>query len=463
MKKQITKMIVALLLVLCMAVPSNLPAKAADSTITVLDGAVSQLYSDITEYRQDTGFTYPDAPTDYPDYIFAGWYTDAECKTALSEKVAGAKVTDENKAAYAKFVPKGVLTVKAQVLSGTGFETESSNIRFITTVDTLRYQKVGFDFDIKGTKLNSETTTVYHRIQVMGSDGEVLKYYTPDVFDSESQYFMTCVVEGVKNKSFGQGIEATPYWVTLDGTKVSGESVMKSVNMSYVPMTATVATEAKGEIAYPTNWEAYSAATLESAQGGCWDGTYYYQAVINKDPSNPQVQYENSEGVMSDLEYNQNVNEVIIQKYSLSNGQWSLTDSSEILSLRHANDITYNSKLSYTNAAGTIKNGLLVISYCGNYNESKYYIGFMDRDDLTLVNPNDIEGIQWDSIYCTVNESEKYVKLSQQITNIGFHSFVFYGISVFFLCLSNIWIDIFPTVVILFTINHNIFYCLIPS
>lgn len=428
MRKQITKTIVALLLVLCMAVPSNLPAFAAtDSTVTELDGAISQLCSDITEYRQETGFTYPDAPTDYADYIFAGWYIDAECKSALSEEIAGAKVTEENKAAYAKFVPKGVLSVKAQVLSGTEFGTATSKIRFVTTVDSLRYQKVGFDFDIRGTKLNSETTTVYHRIQAMGSNGTVLKHYTPDVFDSESQYFMACVVEGIKNSQFGLGIDATPYWVTLDGTKVTGESNMKSVNMSYMPMTETMSTEQKGEIVFPSSdaWDTYKGVdTNISGQGGCFDGTYYYQAIIHSadKTTENQVQFPDSEGNLSSLEYNQNLNEVIIQKFGRDDaGTWSLSKQSAVLKLRHANDITYNSKLSYTDADGVTKNGLLVISYCGNYNESKYYIGFMDRDTLELVDPSVISGIEWNAEYCTVNAEEKYVKLSTQITNIAYN------------------------------------------
>lgn len=423
MRKQMTKMIIALLLVLCMAVPSNLPAFAAnDSTVTELDGAISQLCSDITEYRQESGFTYPNAPAEYTDYVFAGWYTDEECKSALSEKVAGAKITEENKTAYAKFVPKGVLSVKAQVLSGTEFGSTNSKIRFVTTVDSLRYQKVGFDFDIRGIKLNSETTTVYHRIQAMGSNGTVLKHYTPDVFDSESLYFMACVVEGIKNSQFGLGIKATPYWVTLDGTKVTGESNMKSVNMSYMPMTETVSTEQKGEIAFPSSdaWGENYNNTYVSGQGGCFDGTYYYQAIIHsadKSLAENQVSFDGS-----DLEYNQNLNRVIIQKFSHDDaGTWSFSKQSEVLELRHANDITYNSKLSYTDADGVTKKGLLVISYCGNYNESKYYIGFMDRDNLSLVNPAEIDGIQWDSIYCSVNETEKYVKVSKQITNIAYN------------------------------------------
>lgn len=423
MRKQMTKMIIALLLVLCMAVPSNLPAFAAnDSTVTELDGAISQLCSDITEYRQETGFTYPDAPAEYTNYVFAGWYTDEECKSALSEKIAGAKVTEENKAAYAKFVPKGVLSVKAQVLSGTEFGTPTSSIRFVTTVDSLRYQKVGFDFDIRGTKLNSETTTVYHRIQAMGSNGTVLKHYTPDVFDSESQYFMACVVEGIKNSQFGLGIDATPYWVTLDGTKVTGESNMKSVNMSYMPMTETMSTEQKGEIDFPNSgdWgENYNSAYV-SGQGGCFDGTYYYQAIIHsadKSLAENQVSFDGSAS-----EYNQNLNRVIIQKFSRDEAEtWSLNQQSKVLELRHANDITYNSKLSYIDTDGVTKNGLLVISYCGNYNESKYYIGFMDRDTLELVDPSIISGIEWNEEYCTVNTEEKYVKLSTQITNIAYN------------------------------------------
>lgn len=238
MKSRILRVLISWLLILCLFVPSGLAVQAAENTetgaITILEGAISQQFNDITTYRQEGALKAPSAPAEYADYIFAGWYTDEKCNVPVSQKLVGTKITEENKAAYAKFVPKQILSVNAQIPSSTEFSSETSNIRFVTTVDSLCYQEVGFDLLIKGVKLNAKTTKVYKRLYAMDDSGNKIKSYIPKHIDSESEYFMACVVTGVKNKDFGTGLVATPYWVTLDGTKVSAESKTKSVNMSHL-------------------------------------------------------------------------------------------------------------------------------------------------------------------------------------------------------------------------------------
>lgn len=436
--KKIQKILVAWLLILSMITPSVLTASAAGGDIQTLDnGVISQEFSDITSYRVAGNLTAPS----YPNYVFAGWYTDAECKTALSSSVVGDAAAGVT--AYAKFVPDGVLSIKAQVTGGTNYASETADFRFVTTVDSTRYQSVGFDVVIGGVNYNCESTTVYYRMYAVGSDSTVMKSYTPDVFDEASKCFMACIVEGVPNRLFGTGIEATPYWVTLDGTKVAGVSATKTVNMSYMPSVATLTTEVvttDGSIVYPFVEDA-----TDSSQGGCWDGQYYYQAVMKKN-TDSYYYYSNydAETNASAKEVNQNLHEVIIQKYVLSeDGNWALasdltTYQSEVLKLRHANDITYNPNLKYTKDSET-KTGLLVIAHCGNYGESKYYVSFMDKDDLTIVAPADVD-IDWEAAGYTASTVEnpdvdvaqnavvtntytsEYVVTSSLMTNISYNS-----------------------------------------
>lgn len=92
-------------------------------------------------------------------------------------------------------------------------------------------------------------------------------------------------------------------------------------------------------------------------QGGCTDGTYYYQAYIKRDDTS-----------------NQENNQCRILKYDMSG---NLVRQSEILSLNHANDITYNNKL-----------GCLVI--CHNVPNNNR-LSYMNPDTLEIVGSVDME------------------------------------------------------------------------
>lgn len=95
---------------------------------------------------------------------------------------------------------------------------------------------------------------------------------------------------------------------------------------------------------------------ITTEQGGCTDGTYYYQAYIKRDDTS-----------------NQENNQCCILKYDMSG---NLVKQSEILSLNHANDITYNSKL-----------GCLVI--CHNVPNNNR-LSYMDPDTLEIVGSVDM-------------------------------------------------------------------------
>ena len=75
----------------------------------------------------------------YPEQagkVFAGWYEDTDFQKPYTQ------MTGE---AYAKFVDASVLTVKKQLGANTATTSATAKIRFITSIDTLNFQSVGFD------------------------------------------------------------------------------------------------------------------------------------------------------------------------------------------------------------------------------------------------------------------------------------------------------------------------------
>ena len=157
------------------------------------------------------------APTDsaYEDWVFAGWFSDAECTQS----------TSSGQNSYAKFVPSGVLDVKAQI--ATVQEDEAYIIRFVSTVESLNYAQVGFEVTYDGAEnpLYGYTDTVYERID---STSESVKYeFNPKVVDTKSEYFVTAKLR-VTDVSKDYTVRA--FWDTFDGTRVFGSSRCVSVN-----------------------------------------------------------------------------------------------------------------------------------------------------------------------------------------------------------------------------------------
>ena len=170
------------------------------STIQIknLDGTQDEKY-DVAPYKSTN--TYPTKS----GFVFAGWFEDADFNTPY--------MSDTGEA-YAKFIDEKVLTVKYQK------STDGTAIRFISSIDSLQYQTVGFIFTgIYGNKIISEkdkeTYTVYKSIN---ADGNSMK---PSVFCDSSKYFFVYTVRNM-NPQIKSSWEVTPYFVTLDGTKVRG-------------------------------------------------------------------------------------------------------------------------------------------------------------------------------------------------------------------------------------------------
>ena len=191
--------------------------------------AIPYTADEFTTYRSTNGYT---APT-YKNYLFAGWFTDSAC--TLETAVSASTTTVENETVYAKFVPKQILTVKAQV-SAELLDTDLTNdttgtIRFATTVDTLNYSQVGFkvsyDKDGDGTSstVTSASNQVYSQLNAIGGIT-----YNPTDFCNSSIYFKACTVRNIGESYYDVEFEVTPFWKTLDGTVVNGDTVVKTIN-----------------------------------------------------------------------------------------------------------------------------------------------------------------------------------------------------------------------------------------
>lgn len=151
-------------------------------------------------------------PTDgaHRDWLFAGWYEDSAC-TVVSRAVMGA--------AYARYVPAELLSVRCQILAGTSKEKPSDMLRIISTIDSLDYNQVGFDITVNGVTKSYGSAKVYERITAR--DGGVACGYQPSDFHKSAKYFITGTLINIPAAASNAGIRITPWWVTRDGTRIS--------------------------------------------------------------------------------------------------------------------------------------------------------------------------------------------------------------------------------------------------
>ena len=139
--------------------------------------------------------------------IFAGWFSDADY-TTVYEGTSGN--------AYAKFIDAKVLTFKHQ------WGSNHSALRFVSTIDSLDYQSVGFTFSgTYGSSTIKQTTKEVEKVytKITADSQSVL----PTVFSDDSEYFFTYTIRGMDGTKASTW-NVTPYYVTLDGTTVYGKS-----------------------------------------------------------------------------------------------------------------------------------------------------------------------------------------------------------------------------------------------
>lgn len=166
-------------------------------------------------------------------YVFGGWYTktvtgEVPSYTPLKEatlKEVKDLATLEN--VCAKFVPSYVLSVRAQLQKETESEETrgtSTYLRVISAVDSTDYKNVGFDilFNKKTLFADEEQektviTTVYENIA--NDEGSI---NATALFGAPATHFSVLRIDEIKERHYEKVIYVTPYWTTMDGTKVEG-------------------------------------------------------------------------------------------------------------------------------------------------------------------------------------------------------------------------------------------------
>lgn len=206
-------------------------SKNRTSTIKIKQPSIECVieYDDISQYRKNGNV----APTAPDGYIFAGWFTKETCE--LNEAISP---TTTSGSAYAKFIDKHLLRIQAQIPADTKDEEgATSKLRFVTSIDSLNYNKVGFTIT---TNANDKTyggfdNIVYDKLTVTlngdGTKDTVLGYTPRHLFGSTAVYYKAWIIEGIPSANYDSEFYATPYLETLDGTIVYGTTATKTVRM----------------------------------------------------------------------------------------------------------------------------------------------------------------------------------------------------------------------------------------
>lgn len=211
MKRKLISMLVCGIALMLSAIYHPIDANAASDSNGLYDKAEVHAYRESNTYPSKDG------------YVFAGWYQDA----AFEKPVSG--ITPET-GAYAKFVDANVLTVKCQLKKDTLIENATTDLRVITSVDSLDYQEVGFEIKAGGKQFVATSKTVYSTLY--GFVDELQQSYVPtDVFSkTDSKYFMTKRLVNIPRSEFEELFQITPFWTTIDGTRVYG--TLRAVELS---------------------------------------------------------------------------------------------------------------------------------------------------------------------------------------------------------------------------------------
>ena len=235
--KKMAKKLLATVLILTMIAPYmpslSQEAKAAGQTgsketVVESDGVKYVWYDDISPYRTKDSQEqyYTNSPKD-SGYVFGGWFQNANDTASIKNETDGG--------AWAKFVPDEVFAVKAQIsiaqpTTDVGFEDILSdvtkvNLRLVTGVDSLKYNKVVFRITHLGKTLEYPFQDVLKAIDVKADETKDFETVEPkDLFGDAAIRFATIRITGISSakERYLKDWNVTPLIVTQDGTMVSG-------------------------------------------------------------------------------------------------------------------------------------------------------------------------------------------------------------------------------------------------
>ena len=236
MKSKMKHFKISAFLIVCVmlvATLSSLTVGATGDRIHTLSNGI------ITVEHTIAGEAFPTRDLVPEDCLFAGWYADSGCV----KPVASAKEISEG-TVYAKYVPKKVLSIKAQVidtLTNDSVDDDAfAKVRFVSSVDDLHYKQIGFKISYTKVGAENETTLplestsfkkVYTQLYYVGSNEEVMAVTPNEEFhETASNYFVACTIKNIDPDNYETYFRVTPYWVTLDGEEIEG--VTRSVTVA---------------------------------------------------------------------------------------------------------------------------------------------------------------------------------------------------------------------------------------
>lgn len=214
------------------------------NVVHVKDGGMNKITTEVDYTRSviDNGYNLTAAVT--TGYLYGGAFDDATCETVhdFGQENAINFTPVKGETYYIWEVSETYLKPRAYVVSrhdpnaipdANGSTLNVVGLYLTSSVDRNMYSEVGFTVD--GTNFASDGGKVYDKVQAVYTDGSGVKeemYVMNDgVWDVKAQapasrggYVSICTVSMTTfyGKSAESPLSYQPYWVTLDGIKVTG-------------------------------------------------------------------------------------------------------------------------------------------------------------------------------------------------------------------------------------------------
>lgn len=237
-KKSVTFLLAVAMMAGALLVTST-ETKAAEKGIVTTPEGIKYVQYDASDCILGRAPEFSGVDEDY-GYLFGGWYIEHDdiynpvtTRSEIDNMETGDKL-------YAKFVPAYVMSVKCQNFAGTKSNSTKTDMRIVSSVDSLNYDHYGFDLymmtkksdgtytvKVMGVDGTQNTTHTYRRYSVydsMDAASPRITYQPSDLFGDAAKYFTVWRIGDIPLKAFDRIIGVKPYWVTLDGVKVYGLS-----------------------------------------------------------------------------------------------------------------------------------------------------------------------------------------------------------------------------------------------
>lgn len=168
-------------------------------------------------------------------YLYGGAFADAEgydTPITFNNGESGVSFTPENLATYCIWeVPNTYLQPKCLTIWAGGQIAGNSDVKaayLVAAVDRLAYYDVGFDVTVSnGSKdeiipLGNKAQTLYSSLYVENKDGTANTYTSKSLGVADGGYMACYKAPKTLWANANDSITYTPYWITLDGVKVTG-------------------------------------------------------------------------------------------------------------------------------------------------------------------------------------------------------------------------------------------------